>query len=175
MKIYLFFTLLSLNSYAGFFSSDYKLDNDPNCYLDLREVAGDYKETDFVSRYNPLTRSGAVNSAEPINVVYRVPPRHVFNCIVHKKRPDLRICEGGDEFEYKDGSGVYKTSVIRAKGKFFEVRGELISTRRSSNIKIDSDKITKIHRLLSCEERQAWGRKHQELIIRMFYNPMYIE
>jgi hypothetical protein len=173
MKFYLVILLFSFYAKAGFFSSDYKLDNDPNCFLDLRDVAGDYQETDFIGVYNPLTRAGAVNTAEPVGVTYKIPKFHVFNCIVHKKKPNLRICEGGDEFEYKDSNNdTFKTKVIMARGKFFDVRAKGI--RSYKDVKIFADKITFVSRVLSCPERQKWARENRELFIRMYYNPMYI-
>lgn len=120
MKIYLAIFLFSFCAKAGFFSSDFKLDNNPNCYLDLRDVSGNYQETDFISVYNPLSRGGATHSTDPVNVTYNIPKFHVFNCIVHKKNPDLRLCEGGDEFEYKDSNNdIFRTKIIMAERKIF--------------------------------------------------------
>ena len=173
MKIYLVIMFLSFGARAGFFSSDFKLDNDPRCFLDLSDVAGDYKETDFVSVYNPLGRGGASNTAEPVGVTYRVPKFHVFNCIVHKKKPELRLCEGGDEFEYKDSNNdIYMAKIIMLKGKFIDVRAK--GVRFGKDVKVNADKIFNINRRVSCPERQKWARENRELFIRMFYNPMFV-
>ncbi len=75
MKFYLVLFLVSFGAQAGLFKSDFLLEKDNECILDLSRVS---------------------------NRNYMIPDKHVLNCIVHNKNKNLRICEVGDEFAIKD-------------------------------------------------------------------------
>ncbi len=129
MKCFFFLTLFILTARAGFLSSDFKPATDNPCIMDLKP----YKK------------------AHPV-----LPEKYELICIVHEKNPALRVCEGGDEFEFKESNNdTYKSSLIHLKAKFFKVAAKGIRTSKEEMV--DSDKIFKVTKNLSCEERLKWA------------------